>query len=366
MTSEFQVGTVVRLRRGDKRTGRATISTLDEDGYVSLLWEDIAPLPLQGSNRFLVCPVILEEKSDDSEVMVKISELQPLLPFEISYTSDNCEPIIWKERGDTILKLGDASSAIPYYERALELASKVQIGSTVLIMMNDTVVAAEVDCMDENSADITFVVSNDEAVVKLESILLSISMQQSELQIRVLLNLARALLQISDYENTSLSIPSLCRDGAILACTLAFTILLIKDHDHGEDIGGVSQLLTSSLFLRSKALAGRAKWKLALKDVDKLLALKPQSKEGRIWRKELFGMIARSERTNKKLAKSVCQWIQSTTKSEEGASVSDDESETSPLRTERIRSDSIFRRSDWLIIAIIAILIGWFTYKSNL
>ncbi|KAI2504611.1 hypothetical protein MHU86_9823 [Fragilaria crotonensis] len=356
-TAEFQVGSIVRLSRGDKRTGRATISTIDDDDQVSLFWEDAAPLPVEGSSGFIVTP-LLPGSSDDNELTISKSELQRLLPFELSTSPDENNPSVWKERGDTILKLGDASSSIPYYERALQLTSRVQVGSTILIMRKDAVVAAEVDCLDDDTADVTYVESNDEAVVQLKSIRLAISMEHVDLQIRVLLNLARALLQVADFDNSQLSRPSLYRDGAILACSLAHGILLT------DEAGEMSPFLISTLFLRSKAHAGRAKWQASLSDVDRLLKLKPQSKEGRTWRKELLGLIAQSERANKKLVKSMCRWIQSTT--QDGAPVSEEESETSSIRNDTIdRTDSHSWLPGWFTGALFAMLVALWMCKST-
>jgi hypothetical protein len=355
--AEFLVGSIVRLPRGVKRAGRATISTIDDDDQVSLFWEDAAPRPVEGSSGFIVTP-LLPAASDENELTVSKSELQCLHQFELLASPDEKNPSVWKERGDTILKLGDASSAIPYYERSLELSSRVQVGSTVLIVKKDDVIMAEVDCLDDDTADVTYVESNDEAVVPLKSIRLVISVEHTDLQVRVLLNLARALLQVADFDNSLLSRPSLYRDGAILACSLAHAILLT------DEAGDTSPFLVSTLFLRSKAQAGRAKWQASLNDVDLLLKLKPQSKEGRIWRKELLGLIAQSERANKRLVKSMCRWIQLTT--EDGAPVSEEESEVSTIRDENIdRTDSNLWLPGWFIGGVVAILVALWMYKST-
>jgi tetratricopeptide (TPR) repeat protein len=354
--AQFQVGAVVRIPRGT-RTGRATISTMDDDEQVNLLWEDAAPHVLHQQGAFIVTP-LLPASLDDVEVTVSKSALQHLHPFEKKSSSETKEPSVWKERGDTLLKLGDASSAIPYYERALELTNKVQVGSTVLIPMhtkrNDTVVAAEVDCLDDHTADVTYVLSDEEAVVKLNDIRLAISLKDSELQIRVLLNLARCLLQLAEFDNSPLSRPSLYREGAALACSLANVILLQDDQD-------ATPLLVSTLLLRSKAQAGRARWQAALSDVEQVLQLKPQSKEGRKWRKELLSLIAQHERANKNLVKSMCQWIQTTTNEGEIDAVS--EKEAARTIIENVKStDSYSRIPDWFT-AILVLSVSMWIYQ---
>jgi hypothetical protein len=357
--TEFQVGSIVRIPRGEKWTGKAIISTIDENDQVNLCWEDVAPQPVQPMACFVVTPPI-PISPDDVDVTVSKSLLQHLLPFERSISLDDDDPCVWKERGDTLLKLGDASSAIPFYERALHLTSRVQIGSTVLIKVKDTVVTAEVDCLEEQTADVTYVASAEEAVVNLKDIGFSISLKDSDLQIRVLLNLARCLLQLAGFDNSPLSRPSLYREGATLACSFAYVMLLSNDNEQGSS--SLASLLTSTLLLRSKAHAGRAKWHLSLSDVDQLLQLKPQSKEGRIWRKELMGLIAQSERANKKLVKSMCQWIQSTTNEE--SVVSEEISESITLDNTK-RTDSRSWSRDWVTTVLVLLLSLW-VYQTKL
>lgn len=350
MTTEFQVGSIVRIPRDEKRTGKAIISTIDEDDQVNLIWEDAAPQPMPPMACFLVTPLIAVAP-DDADVTVSKSFLQHLLPFERSILLDEDDLFVLKERGDMLFKLGDASSAIPFYERALDLSSRVQVGSTVLIKVKEAVITAEVDCLEERTADVTYVPSAEEAVVNLKDIGLSISLKDSDLQIRVLLNLARCLLQLAGFDNSPLSRPSLYREGATIACSFAYVILLTNDDEQGSR--RVASLLTSALLLRSKAQAGRAKWQLALSDVDQLLQLKPHWKEGRVWRKELIDLISQSERSNKKLVKSMCQWIHSTT-SEESA-VSERTSETKMLENAR-HTDLHFWSCDW--VTTILVLFG--------
>ena len=336
------------------------ISTIDENEQVNLIWEDAAPQPIPPMVYFVVTPP-MPISSDDVDVTIPKSLLQQLLPFERKILLDEDDPFVWKERGDMLLKLGDASSAVPFYERALHLTSRVQVGSTVLIKVKETVVTAEVDCLEEKTADVTYVASAEEAVVNLKDIGFSISLKDSNLQVRILLNLARCLLQLAGFDNSQILRPSLYREGATIACSFAYVMLLSNDNEQGSST--TASLLTSTLLLRSKAQAGRAKWQLSLSDADQLLQLKPQSKEGRVWKKELMGLISQSERANKKLVKSMCQWIQSTTSKE--SAVSERASETTALENAK-RTDSYSWSRDWVTTILVLLLGLLWVYQTKL
>lgn len=351
---EFSVGSIVRIPRGgnDKKTGKATILTIDDDEEVSLLWEDAAPASIQGG--FLVRPRLPSSKDDD-EISLSKSLLQHLQQFETAQL-DGASPTALKDHGDTLLKLGDASSAIPYYELALQMTSKVQIGSTVLIAKSsDVILAAEVDCMEDDTADLTFIESGEETVAKVKSIRLAISLKQSDLQLRLLLNLARCLLQLADFDNSPLSRPSSYRQGAVLACSLAWALLQQNEED-------ITPFHISSLILRSKAQAGRAKWQPALNDIDQVLKYKPQSKEGRKWRKDLQGLIAQQDLANKKLVKGMCQWIQTATN--EGEDVVSEDATTSKTVENDTCADSSSWSRDW-IFAVIVVVVALWLYRSQ-
>ena len=355
----FQVGAVVRISRGDKRTGRATITT-DNGDNVDLLWEDAAPAP------GIIMPKLPRASSsdnDDEEVTVMKSELQQLHSFETEpLDKTNNDVSVWKERGDTLLRLGDASAAVQYYERALQLTSKVQIGSTVLLVSKDgTVKAAEVDCLeDDTTADITYVESGEEAVLKVKAIRLAISLRESDVQVRVLLNLARCLLQLAEFDNSQLSRPSLYRHGAVVACSLAYALL---SQEYEDDDDSATNFRITILLLRSKAHAGRARWQPAVQDVDQLLQINSQSREGRRWKKELQKQISQQEKANKKLVKGMCQWIQkATNEGEEGAPVSDDECSATQTPAETTTSTDSWT-SNWVPAMMVLFVAIWMYQK---
>jgi hypothetical protein len=135
-------------------------------------------------------------------------------------------------------------------------------------------------------------------------------------------------------------------------------LALLQDDDE------VTNYHISSLLLRSKAQAGRAKWPAAMTDIDQVLKYKPQSKEGRKWRKELMALMAQQDQANKKLVKGMCQWIQTTTGEEEDA-VSHDSAvaATSNVTTRADSNPSSWSPVDW-ISAVLVLLVALWMYQS--
>ena len=235
----MQVGSVVRVRLSDKASRRAVLATLPDnaDGSSSssaacccccILWEDDAPRPIlpqdDGDAVFLVTPHF---KHDDhqqveceeiTETTVAVSELMPLLDFETKQrpTTTGTAPVLdWKECGDQLLRIGDAAAAVPYYERALRLTSPSSVsqllqivGATVLLKESGRVVAADVDCIDDDhgECDVTVVETGHEKSVRASDILLCLlPLDDDHVQERILLNLARCLLQLAEPTTTRTS-----------------------------------------------------------------------------------------------------------------------------------------------------------------
>jgi tetratricopeptide (TPR) repeat protein len=318
----------------------------------------------------------LSSNEGEQELVLNVSRIQPLLEFECSIPAlfDTTDATTWKDYGDQLLKLGDASSAVPYYEQALHITNdSVQIGATVLISSRDSsaegdtqeahpkCVAAEIDCLEGNQADVTYISSGEEATIPLEQVKLSVSLSQSELQVRILLNLARCLLQLADMDKSVLSRPSRYRTSAVMSCSMARCILQVYNDE---------TLQLTALLLESKGQAARGHWQAALQSVDQLLQLEPTSRQGRRWKHDLIQQIQQNERANKKLVKSMCRWIQTATTNHEQASVSN-QKEQSNLKSKRNLSNENKPRTDatlyhwspdW-IIAILILLASMYLYK---
>lgn len=312
---DVEVGSVVRLNRPEPRkgTGRAMVAT---DGLsLSLLWEPVAPKPLEGRTRsdFFVTPKkVLKvggEISDD-EIIVPADKVTILLPFEVESLIDDGrkgpdEVAIWKSRADQLLKLGDASAAASYYEEALYVSSNLSIGATSVVCVNGFLRLCEVDCVEDNgptvTVDATFLDDGEERQLNKSQLLLTLMENDGErLQERVLLNLTRCMLQLADLDGSNRQSYA---KAAVLGATIALTVAT-----HGVD-----ELLPTSaqtaLTLRFKAYLILSKWKNAVLDVKKLIDV--GNKDGKRFLTELERKKQQQQRTTKMLAKEMCKLLAS-------------------------------------------------------
>ncbi len=307
----FKVGSIVRAPRttAEKPKCRAMIAIIQDDQFVCLLWESCIPQPLHGS-RFLVTPALSAKPTQDESIL-EAGKIESLLDFEM----DDCACVtqchasdiqLWKDRGDQLLRLGDPSSAIPYYEMALSSSNKISIGSSVICSVQGYPKIAEVDCVEDDSVDVVYVESGEETTIPLSDILIAIVPDDDDDQVqpRVLLNLARCLLQHSDVDASN---RARYLKSAVLACTLVLSILSFRDPDQG----GSSDSSQTALQLRVKAQMGLSKWPHAIADAKRLVKLNnPQGPK-------LLETIDREKKNqakrDKKLVKAVSRWVQTAT-----------------------------------------------------
>lgn len=304
----IQVGSIVRAPRDrSKLKGRAVVALIqDEEDSVCILWEDLAPRPLKGHAAFLVSPMVPRSK-EEKEDTIDASELSALLEFEQEVPSeDGCEVAVWKERGDMLLRLGDASAAIPYYEAGLAASSVLQVGSTGLVSQKDMFQVAEVDYLEDGNADVT--IGDEERTISERNVTLCFLAGHETLQVRILLNLTRCLMQVAELEDSQMS--AYYRRSAATACSMALAILDWLGESREQD---TTSLYATALLLRSKAYASRSKWKLAMSDAKQLTTLHTDYNEGKTWLRQLELEVARQQKTNQKLAKSMCAWVQNAT-----------------------------------------------------
>ncbi|CAB9531421.1 expressed unknown protein (Partial), partial [Seminavis robusta] len=228
-TPSFQVGATVRLPRPEvpKSTGRATIATLQGDDQTAcVIWESLAPEPISfnastctvGNPKrrlkrpFLVAPVMDGKEADETETTVELSELQALLDFELTTEKHSDDVAVWKERGDQLLRLGDASAACSYYEAALRLSSILQVGSAIVMKAGGHAKIADVDCLDDDDDDDGIEISladGQDLKISEADIYLCILYNDDEehLQERILLNLTRCMLQLAELAKHMTSRP---------------------------------------------------------------------------------------------------------------------------------------------------------------
>jgi hypothetical protein len=328
---QLQVGFVVRapLPNHPNALGQALVLTEpdEQDNTVCLLWEPTAPkpkpisIPSSSSKTFLITPLLHPPKNiQQEETTISSQDVKPLLPFEDSCIADDDTLTVaeWKDRGDQLLRLGDASAAVSYYEMALSKSSTLQIGSTIITKMGGYPKLAEVDCVDDDSLDVTLVESGEESTITHSQILLCLLEPDAEKwQERILLNLARCLLQVADLDHASSESRPKYLKAAVLATTLALTVIsFANDDDEQEIIPANSQ---TAWILRAKAQAALSKWPHALSDARKVA--KAGHKQGRKLVDELERQQRQKVKTDKKLAKEVCKWVGTAT----SESVSDDQ-----------------------------------------
>jgi hypothetical protein len=337
------VGSVIRAKRPASSVGapnndlkcsagRAVVATLQDDGRsVCVMWEPMAPIPIAPCTRqdFLVAPKSVGEgeEEDENETLLPMEEIQPLLEFEIKSASisksieDSSQPTIptWKDRGDVLLRLGDASCAASYYERALYQSSNVSTGSTIIISIHGYPKIAEVDCIDETedgsitSLDVTIVETLEEKTVKSTSVLIGIlDPDEEKFQERILLNLARCMLQLADLDSVAGNRSNYLK-SAVLATTLVITIASFREHGEEDNAEGktLSQNAQTALILRVKAHSGMSKWPNAMADAKHLL--KAGNEQGAKLVASLERQKKMAARTDKKLAKEMCKLVESST-----------------------------------------------------
>ena len=318
----FAVGETVRAPLPDhaKARRRGVIATLQDDGVACLLWEDEAPQTISNS-KFLVAPTFRKTSEEEVESTVAVSEMRALLDFE--HIAENLAALLpddkaeasdierWKGFGDQLLRQGDGAAAVPYYEEALRLTSSLQVGASVLIQQGGNIELAEVDCVNEedDTVDLTLPKSGEERIVPKKEIKLCVlEGDDQHLQERVLLNLARCLLQLAETSN-SLTRRAAYLRSAYLACTLSLSVDSMRESTDDT----VSSTVKTSLLLRSQAYAMLSKVPYAIADIKRLLTLDPQHKEGKRRLGELERHKIELAKTDKKLAKDMCKWVQAAT-----------------------------------------------------
>ena len=365
--NHFTPGCVVRARRRKRLTGRdaddgraarsqdcspspqaatfacrATVATVNESAFMAtILWDDMAPQPLPAMDNptsrrklkrpFLMAPLFGgntsnsdQDSGDDQEEELPLSSLDALLPFECDDQQSPSlppTPASLKEQGDALLRLKDYSAAVARYEAALAVTSSLDLGGTVII--NDgtgRTVLAEVDCIDEEeggtkcTADVTIVDSGDEKTVDASKDILLCLLENDEdrLQERILLNMSRCLIQLADIDgSTNNTRATKYRKAAVLGCTLALSCASYAGT--GSDVNGGIGTESKARLIRAGAYLDLGKSKHATADAKRVL----KADAGNAQAKKLLRNIERRDiqrkRTDKKLAKDVCKWVNTAT-----------------------------------------------------
>ena len=399
-----------------------------------LLWEDEAPqqqqqcLFPQGQNnsstttssssssnhgskrkcrkkRFLLAPSFeVSQKVDNAvddaeegEATVPISDLSPLLDFEVvvgshvidkkkksSSKDENNEERgknetsvkVWKNRGDQLLRLGDAAAAVSFYEMALQLSSVLEVGGRVLLRRQGGggIVVGEVDCVEEQdgTVDITIPKTGQERTMDEEQILLCVleGDEEEQLQERILLNLSRCFLQLAEITTVFSRRPAYLQ-SAYLACSLAICINSLREENDNLNKGMMATTRTA-LLLRSQAYASLGKHAYAIADMKRLLKLDPQHKEAKRRLRDFEQQKVEQAKNEKKLVKEVCRWVQNATNESSSVSETTTKSESSADETgQSVFKQDVKRKTTWivdkyisLLLFLMAVVVAWIVQKQ--
>jgi tetratricopeptide (TPR) repeat protein len=318
--STMIVGSTVRAPLPDhpKVRRRAIIATIqEEEGAVCVFWEDEAPSSLLSADREMVISPSPSENDENPSVesTVKVSDVLPLLDFE-RHIFEDASVSEWKDRGDTLLRLGDASAAVPHYERALELLgsspNKISIGSVVIVKQKGFFNLVQIDCIDRDEVDVTHLDEEEkEETLHLNDIVLAVPKRDGKLfQERILLNLARCFLQLAATTLIRRRRPSYLK-AAVRAASFALTVSHFRDSMSATNF--VSASKSKALLLRSQAQLGLSKFSHATGDAKKVLDMDPKNKEAALLLRDIARKQQKIAKADKKLVKEVCRWVQSAT-----------------------------------------------------
>ena len=384
MTS-LAIGSTVRinLRDGDGKpqpiSSRAIVATINGDS-VSLVRDDLAPVPLGRCGCFIVSPLFNSVGGSVEECECSVDDLMELLPFEDGgnrvddHNSKKYTLIekveLHKQHADVLLRLNDYTCAASHYEAALSLISSksdVTIGGTCIVRRKGDAVIAEVDCIDSdsNQYDVTFVSQNgeeeEEATISDKDILLSVcSDEATYLQPRCLLNLSRCLIKLAEYDTTRGNVGCVgqtkhstrqekYRSAAVLGCSITMTLCEhLKENATSADKSLLDSLIGKARLIRSRAFIGRNMLRHAMLDAKKVSLQNPDDKEALKLMKDIKVKEARNKSLDKKISKEVCRWVKKATTTSEGAAaigrIDDDEvvSESETTHLSELEDDFSF------------------------
>mmetsp|Transcript_17650 Transcript_17650/g.35269 ORF Transcript_17650/g.35269 Transcript_17650/m.35269 type:complete len:364 (-) Transcript_17650:1066-2157(-) len=347
------VGSTVRIRDGgggkkkNPFTCKAIVATVSGDNTVSLVRDDLAPVPLGRVGKFIVAPLfnsvgINSVGRSVEECESSIDDLMELLPFEdksgneIADSLSTAEKVeFYKSRGDQLLRLNDYTCAAAYYEAALSFIANVSIGGTCIARKNGDAVIADVDCIDDDQYDVTFTSQNgeeEETTIPLKDILCSIwCKDEAYLQPRCLLNLSRCLVKLAEIDSTSGNVgcagqrkratrQEKYRSSAVLGCSITITLCEhLKESTASPDVALLDSLIGKARVIRSRAFIGRNMLKNAMVDAKKVTTQDPDDKDALKLISEIKAIEARSKLLDKKISREVCRWVKKATTTSEGA-----------------------------------------------
>ena len=342
----FSIGSTVRIRDDtDKKhpfSCRATVATISGNN-VSLVRDDLAPIPIDCVDNFIVAPNFDGAGNSVDEYETTVDTLMELLPFEDQCDHDeiaNSSSLrMCKTRGDQLLRLYDYTCAVKYYEAALTYiasTSNITIGGTCIVKRNGDAVIAEVDCIDSDQYDVTFTGDEEEATISQKDILCSVWSDDSEsLQPRCLLNLSRCLVKLAEIDKTNGNVRCVgvtkqatrqerYRSSAVLGCSITITLCeYLKESTGSPDIELLESLIGKARLIRSRAFLGRNLLRNAMVDAKKVAKQNPNDREATKLMADIKIKEHRNKLLDRKISKEVSRWVQKATTTSEGAAAID-------------------------------------------
>jgi tetratricopeptide (TPR) repeat protein len=259
------------------------------------------------------------------ECEANASDLCPLLEFEGEVGAGNGmegDIFLYKNCGDALFRLNDYTTAISYYEAALDsVSSAYEVGSVLVVRRSGHCVIAEVDCLENDTYDVSYLSGNGEASIPRKAIIMALwTKVASFLQAKILLNLSRCLLKLADFVSSrESSVENAChkdkfRQSAVLACSSAITICEYHSIESTSNSRSeLDSLIEKARIVRSRAFLGLKKYPNAIADAKKVNAT--ANREAQCILNEIKTAQAYTKSVDKKLSKEVCRWVQSATES---------------------------------------------------
>ena len=295
---------------------------------VSVVKDDPAPIPLLDKQEFLIAPHFVGAGKEVEECEVDASEIKPLLDFETKIQHGDKDARVLKDFGDSMMRLNDFTMAVSYYEAALHrVSSQISIGSTIVLKCQGHAVLAEVDCMEDDTLDLTLL-SGEEKTIHERDVMLGVWEEDGEMmQVKILLNLSRCLLKLAQVDRTAGTVSCVNANerklkqhnrqeyyklASIRGCTAAISLC---DHYGGSSNAIAADLEAKGRLVRARAFLGLARIPNALVDAKKISTLNPNSREAEVLLREIRAFQSHSKAVDRKLSKAVAKLVHSATTS---------------------------------------------------
>ena len=257
---------------------------------------------------------VIFKQSQIDEDDISIERIKAIESFELIEYSD--DPFILKDHGNILFGLRDFEKAIHYYNYGLQLllikSVSVSIGSSIIIQSQSRPIdfhVAMIITEDENTYEIEIEETEECINISKNDIILL----TSEYKIKGIESneLNKRILQRSFYINLSRCYMKLHKYG----WTVRFISLSIATTKSIESIDSNNQniikYMKDEYYIRVKALLAAGRLQLAYKDIEKLMKLKDILKSNELL-KELNILKIKRKNSNKKMIKSLMNWVSNT------------------------------------------------------